>query len=47
VAERALGNPKVEAVWNSAIKEYLTDDQNEMRAVTLAIWRPEQSGSWR
>jgi thioredoxin reductase (NADPH) len=35
VAERALGNPKVEPVWNSAIKEYLTDDQNEMRAVNL------------
>ena len=35
MADRALGNPKVEPIWNSAITSYLTDDQNEMRAVTL------------
>jgi thioredoxin reductase (NADPH) len=35
MAERALNNPKVEPIWNSGIAEYLTDDQNEMRAVTL------------
>jgi thioredoxin reductase (NADPH) len=35
MADRALGNPKVEPIWNSAITEYLTDDQNEMRAVSL------------
>jgi len=35
VAERALANPKVEPVWNSAITEYLADEQNEMRAINL------------
>jgi thioredoxin reductase (NADPH) len=36
MADRALGNPKVEPVWNSAITSYLTDDQSEVRAVDLA-----------
>ena len=35
MAERALANPKIEPVWNSTINEYLTDDENEMRAVKL------------
>ena len=35
MADRALGNPKIEPLWNSAITGYLTDDQNEVRAVTL------------
>ncbi len=35
MAERALGNPKVEPLWNSHITGYLADDQNEMRAVNL------------
>jgi len=35
MADRALGNPKVEPLWDSAIRGYLTDDLNEMRAVTL------------
>jgi thioredoxin reductase (NADPH) len=35
MADRALGNPKVEPVWNAAITEYLTDAENEMRAVKL------------
>jgi thioredoxin reductase (NADPH) len=35
MAERALANPKIEPVWNSAVTEYLTDDAGEMRAVTL------------
>jgi thioredoxin reductase (NADPH) len=35
MAERALENPKIEPLWNSAIKGYLTDDQNEVRAVNL------------
>ncbi|MGA3171476.1 MAG: thioredoxin-disulfide reductase [Chthoniobacteraceae bacterium] len=35
MADRALDNPKVEPVWNAEIAEYLTDDQNEMRAVKL------------
>jgi thioredoxin reductase (NADPH) len=36
MADRALANPKVEPIWNSAITAYLTDDDNEMRAITLA-----------
>jgi thioredoxin reductase (NADPH) len=36
MAERVLGNPKVEPLWNSAITGYLTDDQSEVRAVTVA-----------
>lgn len=36
MAERALANPKIEPVWNSAVTEYLTDDAGEMRAVTLS-----------
>jgi len=35
VGDRALANPKVTPVWNSAITEYLADDQNEVRAVKL------------
>jgi len=35
MADRALANPKVEPLWNSAITAYLTDDQNEVRAVNL------------
>lgn len=35
MADRALANEKIEPVWNSTVTEYLTDDQNEMRAVKL------------
>lgn len=35
MADRVLGNEKIEPVWNSTISEYLTDDKGEMRAVTL------------
>lgn len=35
MAERTLANPKIEPVWNSTVSDYLTDDQGEMRAVTL------------
>jgi thioredoxin reductase (NADPH) len=35
MAERALANGKIEPVWNSVVTEYLTDDEGEMRAVTL------------
>jgi thioredoxin reductase (NADPH) len=35
MADRALGNPKVEPVWNSSIAGYLKDEQGEVRAVTL------------
>ncbi len=35
MAERTLANPKIVPVWNSTVSEYLTDEQGEMRAVTL------------
>ena len=35
MADRALENPKIEPVWNSAVTEYLTDEKGEMRGVKL------------
>jgi thioredoxin reductase (NADPH) len=35
MADRALENPKIEPIWNSAVTEYLTDAEGEVRAVTL------------
>src|SRR5438874_2116393 len=35
MADRALGNPKIEPIWNSVVTEYLTDEQGETRAVKL------------
>ncbi len=35
MADRALGNPKIEPIWNSTVGEYLTDEKGEMRAVKL------------
>ena len=35
VAERTLANPKIEPVWNATVSAYHTDEQGEMRAVTL------------
>ena len=35
MADRALANEKVEPIWDSAVTEYLTDDEGEVRAVTL------------
>lgn len=35
MADRALGNEKVEPVWDSEVKEYLTDEKGDVRAVTL------------
>ncbi|MFT6864838.1 MAG: thioredoxin reductase (NADPH), partial [Akkermansiaceae bacterium] len=35
MADRVLANPKIEPVWNSGVTEYLTDDEGEVRAVTL------------
>jgi thioredoxin reductase (NADPH) len=35
MADRALANPKIEPIWNSAPVEYLTDEQGEMRAIKL------------
>ncbi len=35
MAERALSNPKIEPVWNSAPVEYLADEIGEMRALKI------------
>lgn len=35
MADRVLANEKVEPIWDSAVTEYLTDDEGEVRAVTL------------
>lgn len=35
MAERALANPKIQPVWNSAVQDYLTTENNKMRAVRL------------
>lgn len=35
MAQRALDNEKIEPVWNSTIKEYLTDDKGDIRGVLL------------
>lgn len=35
MADRALANPKIEPVWNSAITAYLTDEAGEVRGVKL------------
>ena len=35
MADRALANPKIEPIWNSAVAEYLTDENGEMCGVKL------------
>jgi thioredoxin reductase (NADPH) len=35
MADRALANPKIKPVWNSAVTEYLTDEKGEVRGVKL------------
>ncbi len=35
MADRALANPKIEPIWNSAVAEYLTDESGEMCGVKL------------
>lgn len=35
MADRVLANEKIEPVWNSIVTEYLTNEDGEMRAVTL------------
>ncbi|HEY5791905.1 MAG TPA: FAD-dependent oxidoreductase, partial [Chthoniobacterales bacterium] len=35
MADRALANPKIEPIWDSAPVEYLTDAEGEMRGVKL------------
>ncbi len=33
MADRALANPKIEPVWDTAVTEYRTDDKGEVRAI--------------
>ncbi|KAB2639690.1 MAG: thioredoxin-disulfide reductase [Verrucomicrobia bacterium] len=35
MVDRTLANPKIVPVWNSTVSAYLTDEQGEIRAVTL------------
>lgn len=35
MADRALGNPKIEPVWHSAVTEYITDANGEMTRIRL------------
>jgi thioredoxin reductase (NADPH) len=35
MAQRALNHEKIELIWNSTIKEYLTNDKGDIRAVLL------------
>jgi thioredoxin reductase (NADPH) len=35
MADRVLAHAKIEPVWNSAVAEYLTDDEGEVRGVRL------------
>lgn len=35
MAQRALNHPKITPIWNSSIKEYITDDQGNIDAVLL------------
>lgn len=35
MADRALGNEKIEPVWNSTVMEYITDDKGEMERIRL------------
>lgn len=35
MADRALANPKIEPVWNSEVKDYLTDENGDMRAIRV------------
>jgi len=35
MADRALSNPKIKPVWNSAVTSYLTDEAGEVSGVVL------------
>jgi thioredoxin reductase (NADPH) len=35
MADRVLANPKIEPLWNSAVEQYLADENGEMRGVIL------------
>src|SRR3990167_1667437 len=35
MADRALAHPKIKPLWNTVIERYLTDEEGEMRAVSI------------
>lgn len=35
MADRVLANPKVQPIWHSTVSEYLTNEDGEMRAITV------------
>src|SRR3954470_7341711 len=35
MADRVLANPKIEPIWNTVVKQYITDERGEMQAVLL------------
>jgi len=35
MADRALSNPKIEVIWDSAVTSYLTDEAGEVRGIVL------------
>lgn len=41
MADRALANDKIEPIWDSAIEEYLLDDNGEVRGVKLVNLKTE------
>lgn len=42
MADRVFKNDKIEPVWDSGVAAYLTDEQGEMRAVTLKNLKTEE-----
>jgi thioredoxin reductase (NADPH) len=45
MADRVLANPKIEPLWNSAIEEYLTDEDGEMCGVKLKNLQTDTSST--
>ncbi len=43
MAGRALAHEKIEPIWDSGVVEYLTDDEGEVRAVTLKNLKSEKT----
>lgn len=43
MADRVFSNEKIELVWHSEVTEYLTDDEGEVRAVTLRNNKTEET----
>jgi len=35
MADRVLAHPKIEPIWNTVVRKYISDDKGEMRAVLL------------